>query len=186
MNEKRFSRIGISRSKMFAWIKDMVDDDDGYFPPLADLPAWCDILPAAARDVEDPPPTWRGPIPDRRFLIRLYVARSQTKRWAWDGLNRLLVELEDGSDPIPPELAAWAISVVSRRYRGTLKVPRKINPNNPKFAPQDDRDHRIMGVYEILRARGWTQQYALADIEDAMGMGSGAVESIYKKMNRRN
>ena len=49
MNEKRFSRIGISRSKMFAWIKDMVDDDDGYFPPLADLPAWCDILPAAAR-----------------------------------------------------------------------------------------------------------------------------------------
>ena len=188
MNEKRFSQIGISRSKMFAWIKYMVDDDDGFVPRFDDLPAWLDrdILPAAARNVEDQPPIWEGKIADQRFLIRWYVDHSQTKRWAWDGLHRLLVELEDRGEPIPPELAEWAMSVVSRRYRGTLEVPRKINPNNPKFAPQDDRDDRIMDVYRFLRRRGWTQEEALADIEGAMGMGSGTVESIYKKMKKWN
>ena len=94
----------------------------------------------------------------RDLLIISYINWAFTKRWAWDGLNRLLVTLEDRREPIPEPLKEWSCSVVSRRARGTLKVPHKPNPKNKRFAPKDGRDLRIMRVFNVLCENGWSEE----------------------------
>ena len=155
-------------------IRAFIENEDGSYPALADLVARWDSLAPDARAPD---------LPDylaRDVLIWSYSNFAFTKRWAWDGLNRLLVALEDRREPVPNALKDWACSVVSRKFRGTLKIPPK--SRNPRFAPQDDRDFRIMRVYDVLRYAGCTRENAIAEIALAWGKPEDTVASIIKKM----
>ena len=120
----------------------------------------------------------------RDLLIISYINWAFTKRWAWDGLNRLLVTLEDRREPIPEPLKEWSCSVVSRRARGTLKVPHKPNPKNKRFAPKDGRDLRIMRVFNVLCENGWSEEEAKDAIMVALAdhLDGQTIRSVFRKM----
>ena len=158
-------------------IRAFVIDQAGSYPPLEDLPARWDRTPADARDPKAP-----------GYLLRdtlIYGAMNwaHTKRWAWDGLNRLLVTLEDRREAIPEPLKAWACSVVARQARGTFKAPQRMR-NNPRFASKDERDVRIMTVHRTLIGAGMTDTDAKEAIMTALvdDMDSETVRSVYRKM----
>ena len=153
-------------------IRSFVENEDGSYPELADLPARWDSIPPDARD-----PQLENYLA-RDVLIWGYVNWAFSKRWAWDGLSRLLVTLEDRREPIPKALKDWACSVVSRQARGTLKVPHKIR--NPDFAPKDDRDMRIMRVYNILREGGWPEEKAKKEI--MVALDGQDIRPVFRKM----
>ena len=66
-------------------IRAFVENEDGRYPELADLPAWWDRTDPGAHDTDCPNYLARD------IWIYSYVNWAFTKRWAWDGLNRLLV-----------------------------------------------------------------------------------------------
>ena len=157
-------------------IRVFIENEVGAFPELADLPAWWDATDPDAHAPEFP--NHRA----RDVLIWSYGNFAFTKRWAWDGLNRLLVTLEERGEPIPDSLKGWACTVVSRRFRGTLQIPRK--QGSGPFASQDDRDFRILRVYRVLREQGWTHEKAIVEIALAREQPEDTIGSIIKKMNR--
>ncbi len=156
-------------------IRAFVENADDSFPELSDLPAMWDALAPDARS-----PTFPN-YPARDMLIFSYINWSHTKRWAWDGLNRLLVSLEDRREPIPDALKYWARTVPSRQFRGRLKIPRK--QGGGPFASKDDRDFRVMRVHNVLRQMGWTRDKAIGDIASACDMPEDTIESVVRKMS---
>ena len=97
------------------------------------------------------------------MLLR-YLVYARVKRWAWDGLDRLHKVLMERGEPIPEPLQ----NHVNEAHHGLLKQPS--NPNrNPRYAPQDDRDFRIMHVVRALCGQGRTREQAIAEVADAMG-----------------
>ena len=166
----------IGDDKWYAGIRAFVENEGGSYPELADLLAWWDATGPDARAPDLPNYS------ARHVLILSYVNFAFTKRWAWDGLNRLLVALEERREPIPDALKDWAGSVVSRRFRGALNVPRK--QGGGPFAHKDDRDFRIMRVYNALREEGWTQESAIGEIALACDVPEDTVGSVFKKMRR--
>lgn len=139
-------------------------EGDGSLPELADLPAW-----------------WDGTKPSNRHrLVVSYHNFAFTKRWAWDGLNRLLVRfLERPGEHLPSALTFWSATVTARMWEGTLKIPPK--PRNPRFAAQDDRDFRIMRVVQVLR-EDMPREVAIATVAGALGMRESTVKSVVEKM----
>ena len=159
-------------------IRAFIENEDGSYPKLEDLVARWDSL---SPDARSPDLLHRS---KREHLIISYMNFSHTKRWAWDGLNQLLITLEDRREPIPNVLKDWAYSVVSRQARGTLKKPNKINRNNPKFAHQDERDMRIKRVMDVLREDGMSREEAIFKIADALNLPKTTVESVVCKMEK--
>ena len=153
-------------------IQSFVANEDGGLPELADLPALWDSLAPDARAPDSPNYTARD------VLIMSYVNWANQKRWAWDGLNQLLVTLEDRCEPIPNPLKVWACSVISRQARGAFKPPQKIR--NPKFAPGDGRDMRIMRVYNMLREGGWCEADAKEQI--MIALDGQDIRHVFRKM----
>lgn len=165
----------VTDTDWFEGIRAFVDNEDGSFPELADLPAAWDATSPDSRDSNFPDHS------ARHVLILSYINRAFTKRWAWDGLNRLLVALEKRREPVPDYLKDWACSVVSRRYLGKLKIPSK--PRNPRDAVQDDRDFRIMRVYNVLLQKGWSEKKAKDEIMMALGhTDDDAIRSVFRQM----
>ena len=160
-------------------IRAFVENESGSHPALEDLVARWDSISPDARAPDAPSYLARD------MLIWTYVGWASTKRWAWLGLNGLLIVLQERNEPLPTPLTDWACTVVSERFQGTLKVPAK--PRNPVFAPKDDRDARIQRVYLILRKRmGWTHENAIGDIARACDLKEDTVGSVLKKMRREH
>ena len=157
-------------------IRVFVENEDGGYPEVADLPAWWDATDPDARASYSPRYS------ARHELIVSYVNWAFTKRWAWDGLHRLLVALEERREPIPEALKDWACSVVSRQFRGALKIPPRLR--SPRFAPQDGRDFRIMRIYNVLRDNDWAHENAIGEIALACSYPEDTVGSVIKKMRR--
>ena len=161
---------------------EVLDDDirafiegDGAYPELADLPGRWDSLPPDARAPNHPNYSARV------ILIASYINFAHTKRWAWDGLNRLLVTLQERREPIPDDLQWWACTVVSRMWERTLNIPSK--PRNPRFAAQDDRDFRIMRVVRVLREElDMSREAAIAKVAGALGAKESTIKTVVEKM----
>ncbi len=157
-------------------IRAFVNNEDGGYPMLADLPAWWDTTDPDARAPELPNYSARV------VLIASYMNWSSTSRWAWDGLNRLLATLQDRREPLPDLLKDWACGVVSSQYRNTFKVPAKTR--NPRYGPKEDRDFRINRVYHTLREEGRTVENTIGEIAFACSLPEDTVRSILRKMRR--
>ena len=143
-----------------------VRNEDGNVSGLADLPTRWDSETDDLR---------------RELLLAAYVHGSRRKRSAWDGLHRLLRTLLDRDEPIPDDLRYWACLVAA----GLLTPP--IKPRNPKFAPQDDRNDRIVHMYGYLISKGWPRANVQETIVQALdGVLDGAyVEKIFRKLKLR-
>jgi len=155
-------------------IRACVEDKAGYFAELADLPARWNALSPDACDPQHPT------LSERDMLLGIYMHFAPTRRWAWDGVNRLLAALLEQNKPIPPALAYWACLVTMRRWKGELKTPRK--PGKSPSASQDERDVRIRYTYRLLRAHGWTHERALGDIAEALDKPEDTIRSVFRKM----
>ena len=153
-------------------IRAFIENEDGSYPESADLVARWDSLSPDARAPGRPNYLTRD------VLIWSYSNWAFKRRWAWDGLNQLLITLEDRREPIPKALKDWAYSVVSRQARGTFKAPDKMR--NPEFGPKDDRDMRIMRVYDILREDGWSEEKAEDNI--MIALGGDDLRHVFRKM----
>ena len=100
-------------------------------------------------------------------------------------VNRLLTELLEQNKPVPGILAYWACIVVVRTWKEELKKPHK--QGNSPFSSKDDRDVRIMHMYQLLRSREWTHEQALADIAEVFStetkeMPEETIRSVFRKM----
>ncbi len=149
-----------------------IENEDGSYPELADLPAWWDSIGPHEGDPLMPE------VPARNLMLAQYLVYARTKRWARDGLDRLHKVLMERSDEIPEVLQ----SHINDAYHGLLKPPPSPK-RSPKFSPQDDRDFRIMHVIRDLRGRR-TREQAIADVAEAMRVKEGTVGSVAGKMER--
>ncbi len=117
---------------------------------------------------EEPPDSW---IRQRAENIKQYAMLSEKRRWAFDGLARLLVILTDRGDQIPAPLKEWACRVAYHHFKGTLK---DVTPPKPRGTPQqDDRDLRIYQARQWLLDAGWSKRRAHREILDAVGQAVG-------------
>ena len=112
-------------------IRDFIENTDGSYPDLSDLPAMWDVAELGERYPKYPD------YASGTILLASYLNFSHTKRWAWDGLDRLHKVLMKRREPIP-ELLQMHVNLT---YAGLRKAPKKIR--NPDFAPKDGRDLRI-------------------------------------------
>lgn len=151
------------------------DNKDAVFPKLADLPTRWHAIPPDERDPDLPHASARD------IQLRIYRNFASTKRWAWDGLNRLLADLLEREEPIPQVLADWACHVVVRTWKGELKTPRK--QGNSPYASQDERDFLIVVRYYVLRGDGWRYRAVLESIEGTFDMPEGTIRSVFRKMH---
>ena len=153
-------------------IRDFVVNKGGTYPDLSDMLVafWDEGHPEAP-----------NPYLPRYTLgvtaLAGYLNFSHSKRWAWDALDRLFKVLMERREPIPELLQIH----VNRAYAGT-KPPRK--PSSDRFAPQDDRDMRIMRVHKVLRCVGMTEKDAKDAIMDALvhDMDGDSARSVFRKM----
>ena len=162
--------MGDLTAKELDAIRAFVENGDGAFPDLSDLAAFWDGVG----------PDERSPLAPmysvRETVLASYVNFSHTKRWAWDGLDRLHKVLMERGEPIPESLQEH----VNLTYAGLRTAPNK--PRNPRYAPQDARDFRLKRVYNILRERQRSREDAIFDIAEATGMPAGTVDSVIDKM----
>ena len=144
-------------------IRDFVENEDNSFPELDDLPKWWDGINSNLRD----------------GLVASYYNFAFTKRWAWDGLDRLhkvLMERREYSS-IPERLQFH----VNLAYAGLRRPPNK--PRNPRYAPKDDRDFRIMRVYNVLLEDGVSEKRVKEEIMTALDhIDDDTIRSVFRKM----
>ena len=160
-------------------IRTFVENEDGGHPDLSDLPKFWDAIgPDAPAKVVDGS-TFPGVTERELALLRYLVyARTNNKRWAWDGLDRLHKVLMERGDKIPEPLQ----NHINEAYHGLRKRPP--NPErSPEYSPKDDRDFRIMLAIRYLRKRR-TREQAIADVAEAMRVKEGKIESVVRKMDR--
>ena len=154
-------------------IRDFVVNKGGTYPDLSDLLVafWCEGHPEA------PHPSLLPPYTLGDAALAGCLNFSHSKRWAWDALDRLFKVLMERREPIPEILQIH----VNRAYAGR-KPPRK--PSNPRYAPQDARDMRIMRAYRFLRGGGMKDRDAKDAIMDALVdyMNEDAVLKVFDKM----
>ena len=148
-----------------------VKNEDGSHPDLSDLPAMWDAIEPDKRMPEYPGYSLRT------FLLARNLNFSHTKRWAWDGLDRLHRVLMERREPIPEILQEH----VNLAYAGLRTAPNK--PRNPNYAPKDGRDMRIMRAYRVLLESGWPEQEAKDQVMLALDyLDAETVRSIFRKM----
>ena len=156
-------------------VRRFVENEDGNYPHLSDLPAWWDAIGPDGPAKDGNGNAFDG-VTQRQVMLLRYLVYARTKRWAWDGLDRLHKVLMERGDKIPEPLQKH----INEAYHGLLKRP--VNPRrNPRFAPKDERDFRIMRVIADLR-RSRTKEQAIADAADAIGERYDTVNSVVKKM----
>ena len=151
-------------------LRDFIDNPDGWFPELEDLPVWWDLIPPD--ELADELPSYR----ERDVLIMSYSNWAFSKPWAWEGLRRLLETLRERREAIPEPLAAWAFAVAtgSRTEPGT-------GPGRPTEA---ERDFRIAVVVRRLRADGYTREEAEVLVAQAAVMHHETVRSALRRVRR--
>ncbi len=152
-------------------IRKFVAGEDGRYPELADLPTRWDSIPPAARTLDLPNYLARD------VLIWSYSNFAFTKRWAWDGLHRLSVTLEERREPIPSSLLEFAHQV----WTGSRTRPRK-QPGKSPYAAKDDRDFRIMYLVGVLRKGGLSREKAIANVAEGLGLPEETVISVVRKI----
>ena len=122
----------------------------GVIPSRADLPAWWKLIPP-----EIPFP--RNPkLPARIAFLKTYIGQSDTKRWAGEGLLRLLREYVDNEEDSPEMLKEWVIHQYADAKRAPILGP-------PEKA---DRNLRYCAFFLLLLKRGYTREEAIYFISD--------------------
>ena len=144
--------MGDLTEKDFEEIRRYVFDNSEGFPELEDLPArWLRLKkifkPEGHPHVEA----------QKEALIQYYVDCSKTKRWAWEGLLRLL---EDTKGQEPELLWRWACRVV----REQLKPPKKSRGNRSEH----NRNFRMELALRQLRLVYPNYDEARAKLSEAL------------------
>ena len=138
------------------------------FPDLADLPIRWDGIPA---DAHLPHSNRRK----RDDLVEGYYIWSQSKPWAWEGLQRLKETLLERQEPMPWILEHWAHEADS----GQRKCPSRVGR-----PPEDARDIRIWGVHDALLEEGLARTQAIEDIANTIHKSPETVRSALRKATR--
>lgn len=123
----------------------------------------------------------RGEDDEADGLIETFIAWAvgRRKRWAWDGLVALFLELCDREDPLPDSLQRWANGVAYDSLKGRLKPPPR--HKNPKWRDQDERDLRIFASFAWLTQGAIERGQALYEIGLALDMPPNTVENAVTK-----
>ena len=112
---------------------------------------------------------------DQEFWIASWMNWSFTKRWAWNALQRLLRELREKRQPVPPLLTAWAHEVA---------IGDRAHPQLRRGRPSDDdRDMRINLVVRVLeRHQGRSHAAACKEVGEVVAMSTAAIKSICRRV----
>ena len=124
--------------------------------------------------MDDLPSLWdRGDGSLRGVYLHFYLAISCSKRWAWDGLDRLLRELQKRPEPVPVELMQWG----SEAYTGLRKPPGKARG----WGDKTDERRRTGRVFWLLRDQGLTREKAFGRIADSLDVSDETIRSRIRK-----
>ena len=141
-------------------IRTFVENKNGQFAEMANLPFWWDSIDPSERDPEFPNYT------RRHILLSSYSNWAFMKRWAWDGMQQLLIVLLEHREPIPEALQCWAYSVAI----GTWSRPRKTK--------NAERNARMMHTLRSLKYEmELSKEEAIAEIAVALRLSEGTVRS---------
>ena len=106
---------------------------------------------------------WRKPLPEqwaqtpdafRDRVLKFWVEASESDPWTFDGLRKLLRDMIDRDDEIPPALTRWGLEVAAKRRR---KRPGR------KRDPQGDL-RVLMAVVFAKEFLGWSERRACREI----------------------
>ena len=141
-------------------IRAFVENEGVRFPELVDLPFWWRAIP---EDTLDP---LLHNYTARDMLLASYSNWSFTKRWAWDGMEKLLTVLSERREPIPDTLQHWAYGVAL-----------KTRPR-PRMAKNAERNARMMHVVRALHEElNLSKEDAIGEIAVALSKSEGTVRS---------
>ena len=134
----------------------ILNDEEGkYFPrALSNLPFVWDRTPPDLRDSELPN------YHHRDIILASYSNWAFDWVWAWEGLRRLLETLMERREPIPEILQMWAYALAS----GSRKPPGQ----GPGRKANSERNVRILAVFRVLKAHGYTDVAAMKMIADLL------------------
>ena len=101
---------------------------------------------------------------------------SHTETWAWDGMQKLLAELERRREPIPEPLRMWANAVAT----GILPRP----GSGPGRKRETERNNLIVVVHQYLRKWGCSWEQATQEISDRTYLSFDAVKKAMRTHKR--
>lgn len=145
-------------------------NEDGLLIPHTDIVSKWHLASA-----DEPHPDYPE-LSQRDALLLGAVVLSSKRRWAWDGLNRLLADLMDRGEPIPKLLDDW----VRAAHTGRSEEPPKLR--NPDFAPRDDRSLRIWRAYRWFRDGGWSKRGAYVEIGAALDEPPETIRTVCRRV----
>ena len=158
----------MAEQSMEEFLGDVLNNKIPVITELGDLPSvWRDTPPG------EPDPNHPG-FPNRAALLDTYIGTAETKRWARDGLRRLLGELLDNGEPVPQPLGWWAI----RQCAQGDPAPSRGRPE------ESDRDFRVSVVFALLQFEGFTCEAAMGFIAERLVCEPETVRSILRKLRR--
>ena len=137
---------------------------------LADLVRSWDSIPHDALDPDHPQYLRRV------LLLGSYLNWSHKRTWAWDGMQKLLGELQRRKEPVPEILQMWAYAVAL----GQLPRPGSGRGRKREW----DRDIRIFLVLQKLQGLGYSWEEAINQIADWMFLTFDAVKVAERKFER--
>ena len=112
---------------------------------------------------------------EQELWLASWANWSFTKRWAWDALQRLLRDLREKREPVPPLLSEWAQGVAL----GDRKHPR-LRRGRPS---DEDRDMRINVVVRVLaNHHGRSHEAACKEVGEVVSLSTEAVKSICRRV----
>ena len=153
-------------------LKAFLNNTDGHYAELADLPFWWDNTPPDARDPELPNYS------RRQMLLASYSNWAFTKPWAWEGLRRLLDTLTERREPIPDTLQLWANAAASGRRK-----PPDLHKRGRK--DETERDVRIIDAIRVMRqVHGYSRQAAMQEIARAINVSFDTVRSAVRRVDK--
>ena len=137
---------------------------------LLDLVRQWDSIPCEAPDPDHPQ------YAQRVMLLASYLNWSHTKTLAWDGMQKLLAELQRRKEPVPEILQIWAYAVA----QGQLPRPGSRRGRRSEW----ERNGRIAGVLKMLRNRGYTWEEAINQVADWMCLAFDTVKVAVRNHKR--
>ena len=147
----------VDHSRICAFVENAGDR----FPERTNLPFWWDRVPEDELDQDLPAYTARD------MLLASYSNWSFTKRWAWDGMKKLLAVLLERREPIPDTLQYWAYGVAL-----------KTRPR-PRMAKNAERNARMAHVFRALHEElNLSKEDAIGEIAVALSKSEGTVRSV--------
>ena len=153
---------------MDKFLDDLLNGRIQVVPEFADLPAWWRAAPAQEADRKHPRQSTQMEILNRRIMLAEKIPEAA------EGLRRLIRDLTENGEPLPPLLSAWAV------YRSGWGDP----PSRSGPRVKVDSKMVIMLGYSFLRDHQYTRREAIYHVAKRTNYDEETIAKIVKTFGK--